>query len=669
MLPGQARLIRFVMLGVVIAVVVSVALNFRHPPPPLGPDRSASTESHSGPSKERSITDYEVRPLKSGQDVVLRAKKMTSRGEDNIQLEGVTLHFPYKAQGKEGIAEITSNECLYNPREERALFKGAVRLRTPEGFGLDADALSYDGPRQLAQTDTPFTFREGQTSGGGTGFIYDGHTGVLKVLANARLHEDNDQGGSEIRSQKATIDRGLQTALFEGDVEATQVQDVLNTTDLLVNFDEKSRAMTRAQALHGARVRMLGPQTALGPADRNAGSGERVMQGQKFDIWFGANRKLDKVINYGGDVIVHPGPKDSPEIKRLAADVLQFDFDAEGRLMDVVGLKNAQMTIDPVDGSTDPRRHRLMTCRHFKADFAADSGQMKQAEFSKDVVFTSGARRATAGEALFQSDRAPGGLVTLTENPQIEDSDQGSRLSAVTIEIAPESGNIAAHNQVRHVLSARKAGSKDTRAPEVETVATCREFRYESAHREAVYQHEALIRSGDDELRAAAVRIVGPDGARHLYADGDVVTLVSPRGKDKTQGPIDARARRMVYDEAARNIQYDGDVIMRQRDLVSHSPKSTVYLTGDAKDIDHVDAGEPVRIEQGTRTATGARGVYRASNRTFTLTGPDVTVRDAGGQSTRGRSLTFVMGDDTIQVDGREEVRTETVFRADRPLP
>jgi LPS export ABC transporter protein LptC len=666
MVPRRARQIQIAMLGVMAAVVVCVALTYRrHGSSPNDP--STDVSNHNDTKASVLNKDWVVYPLKD-RDVELRAEEMKSGEDKALDLSGVTLKFPYKAEGKSGIAQITSKKCLYNPGTQHADFSGDVKLRTPDGFELDTETLSYDSPRQLARTDSPFTFRRNNASGRGRGFVYDAPQGTLRILADAQVQsEDENRGPTEITSREAAYDRTRHTVLFIGDVKAHQGGDSLECTELLLDVDEQQHFVSHAGALKGAHLTLASQPSALGAAAESA-PGVRELIGNKMDFYFRTDRTLEKVVHYKGELVLHPGPRERPEVRRVAADVLQFDFGADGKLANVLGLTNVSMVVEPVTTKkADPRLQRTLTCRRFSAQIDPATGQLRQAEFVKDVVFASGPRRATAGHAVLVPTSPQSNLLTLTDSPEVLDPEQGSRLSAATIELLPEVGDLNAREQVRHVISPKAAGSKG-RGPDSETVATCREFHYDAAHHEAVYRKDALMRSATDELRAAEIRVFVPEGMRKVHATGDVVSLFLPR-KEKDPAPIDARAREMFWDEGARRIDYTGDVVMRQRDMITRSPKSIIYLNADGKDVDRIEAGEPVVVEQGKRSATGQHGVYRTAARTFTLVGPDVVVIDAEGQAVHGRSLTFQMADDTIHVDGREEVRTETVLHRDRALP
>jgi lipopolysaccharide transport protein LptA len=122
----------------------------------------------------------------------------------------------------------------------------------------------------------------------------------------------------------------------------------------------------------------------------------------------------------------------------------------------------------------------------------------------------------------------------------------------------------------------------------------------------------------------------------------------------------------MVYEESANRIVYTGDVEIRQGDILTRSPEAIVTLTKDGGAVDRLLAGEPVEVQQGVRRATGQRGTYTPASETLVLVGEKVVLQDVD-RRLEGRILTFEVGSDRIRVDGREEVRTEAVFKKKEP--
>jgi lipopolysaccharide export system protein LptA len=99
---------------------------------------------------------------------------------------------------------------------------------------------------------------------------------------------------------------------------------------------------------------------------------------------------------------------------------------------------------------------------------------------------------------------------------------------------------------------------------------------------------------------------------------------------------------------------------------VTLSPKAVVTLTKDGGDVEKLVAGDPVEVRQGVRKANGQQGTYTPADETLVLVGEPVVLQDVD-RRLEGRVLTFEVGGDRIRVDGREEVRTEAVFRRKEP--
>ena len=79
-------------------------------------------------------------------------------------------------------------------------------------------------------------------------------------------------------------------------------------------------------------------------------------------------------------------------------------------------------------------------------------------------------------------------------------------------------------------------------------------------------------------------------------------------------------------------------------------------------------AGAPVELRQGAKVARGDRATYTPADETLVLVGEKVVLEDAD-RRLEGRVLTFQSGSDRIRVDGRDEVRTEAVFKRVPPKP
>jgi lipopolysaccharide transport protein LptA/LPS export ABC transporter protein LptC len=621
--------------------------------------------------KNPQTTGLVYRSYKEGHERwVLQATGMRGKDGDSVVLEGVSFASKYMARGEPGTFTIAGDRCNYSEAQQRAVFRGNVRITTADGFELNTDSLTYRGDRGVARTDDAAKFRRKDVSGSSTGFDYDAEQGRLVLAEDVFIRvEDPDQPVAEIRSRRAVADKRKSTLRFIDDVDATQGGDRLKTQQLTLDFDPETQDLRRATAARGVDLRttgaaaMPGVRTALGSA-----RGARLLRSKRLDLRYRPDRTLQGATVVGsGDLTLLPGPGEKPEKRRLRAEFMDFGFDEQGRLAESSGRKAASMVVEPlVKGKGE-----VLTVKsdRYKAKLDPESGDPDSILFKGNVSFERGAQQATSERARFVG---KGSQLHLADNAQL--AQEGSQLTAWSISVGTESGDVDARRDVHHVLRGQKAAARPglLGGGEAPTVITSRDMKYDSASKTATYKNEALLRAGKDEVRAPMLVIVeDAGGARKLTASSGVVSLLHPRAsqpEEKPPAPVDGRAKTMLYEEAAGRLVYTDDVTLKQGDIVTRSPKATVTLTPDGRGVEKLVAGEPVEVQQESRRATGKQAVYTPANETVVLTGDDVEAVD-GLRTTRGRSLTFHVGDDTFLVDGREEGRTETILKKEPSPP
>jgi LPS export ABC transporter protein LptC/lipopolysaccharide transport protein LptA len=657
------RLARGALLALVILVSGSVAWTVRHRPARPQP---SPTPSASGPPTASRSENIVYRSFKGDKEAfVLNALKWVGEAQGDIRLQGVNLTFAYVAKGKPDTSTVTSDECFYNPAQQKAAFRGHVVVKTGDGFELKTDTLVYRGDKGIARTESPAEFSRKDFSGTSTGLVYLSQEGRIELPADVVLHlHDPDNQPMEIKSGSAVLEREKDTAAFEGGVTVTQGRDALKAGRLLVTFAGEERAVQRVEADEDVVIQSVGGQVP-GAKGFPGGSGPRELRGKRVDITVRPDRSLEQVFaGPDAELVVQSSPPDPPEKRRMQARFLTFRFDAQGRVEEVQAQKDAVFEGTPIAPSkAAPRK---LTSQSFVAKMDPATGDPREIEFVKDVVFTEGGRRASAQRGWFDGAKS---LLILKEDPEILDEEKGSELKAQAIDVGTKTGDIAARHSVRHVLRKRPGllGGKDEPA-----IMTSRFFDYAAETQTAKYREEALLRAGKDEVRAREIRFQeAGDGKRRLEAEGGVVSRLHPKDQGTTAKPaaaVEGRAKQMVYDESKRTVVYTGDVVIRQGDIQTKSPEATLHLTADGTGIETLEAGSPVDVRQGTRTAAGARGTYTPRDETMILQGDRVVLHD-GARDVEGRSLTFRVGDDSILVDGQQLERTQTVIRRESPKP
>jgi LPS export ABC transporter protein LptC/lipopolysaccharide transport protein LptA len=677
----MVRRIRMVLLGLVLVVGASVAFTFLRsrsavtatPEPPAPPE---------GPTSARADR-FEYKSFKGEKEGwFLRALSMVGQEQEDVRLRGVDLTFTYMAKGQPGKGRIVSDEALINPPQQRGNFKGHVVVTTEEGFELHTESLVYRGDKQLAKTDAPVQFKRKDVSGTSTGMTYDAAEGRLELLADVTLRiQDEDNPATDIKAAHALLVRPEGSMRFEGGVRLTQSGDVLTADRFEVDFGS-DQTIYRARAIENVVLDSTSGNVP-GTAPVPGGQGPRHLTCRKLDLWLRPDRSLEQAVAApDADLTMLPGPKDPREKRRLQARALTFRFDEQGHLYELEGQKDSAFDTDAIPPAKGvPRRLR---CQSFLARMNPATGDIKDIEFRREVVFEQAPQKATAENASYDE---ASGVLTLRQGPELVDDEQGSRLRAGAIDMNTRTSDFVARRDVHHVLRRKGGGQGLLMGGAEPALVTSAVMEYIDSTHTARYQQNALLRSGKDEIRAPEIRLQqnGPQGKWRLEASGGVVSFLHPH-RDSAKDPaskeapkgaadkardtstVEGRAKEMTYMEEGQKAVYKGDVSIRQGDIATRSPEATLNFTSDGSGIQTLVAGEPVEVQQGDRHASGARGTYTPQTETMILVGPKVTLKDPT-QQVEGRSLTFHVGDDRVLVDGQEQVRTLSVIRSRKEPP
>ncbi|MFN8094290.1 MAG: LPS export ABC transporter periplasmic protein LptC [Vicinamibacteria bacterium] len=676
MRPDRTRTVRRALLALVLVVSGAVAWSLRRASPTAPPPRPSASGAA---SQGTTVSDLSFMRFKEGsREISIRAREMLGREGEAQKLSGVEVSFPYATGGRSGTATITADECLYQADPMRASFKGNVKVRTDDGLELDTDGLKYWAKEQRLFSRDEVRFRRGPVSGSSNGMDYDEETGLV-LHAAVKIHMEDAAGPpADVESSQAVASK-QGTIEFNDGVVVRQGGRELTSVRLLLTLSEDRSYVERAAAIDEVFVRSGAGEAVPGaPA---AQSGTREMRCRRLNVAFRGKGvlKAASCVN-GASLDILPGTGDPPEKRRVTAPLLSYLFDEQGQLTGVEGVPGrltstrvppmAVLTSEPVPPATLPARR--VQSERFTATLDPASGLVRHATFEGGVRFSEPGRRASAQKAVLDD---AAGLVTLTGGePRVEDDAQGGDLRGKEIRIGTRSRAVSATDGVRHTIPRRaRGGAAGPALPlsgDEPTIVLCRQFDYDPATKSARYKDNALMRSGADEIRAPLIVVDQPgDGKGRLSATGGVQSTLHPKtkkGADKPAEPVSARSRELLYEEAARRVVYTGDVEIRQGDLITKSPEAIVLLGADGRTMEKLLAGSPVELRQGTKKANGERATYTPADETLVLVGEKVVLEDAD-RRLEGRVLTFQSGSDRIRVDGREEVRTEAVFKRQVP--
>ena len=677
--PRTVRRARTALLVLVIGVGVSIAFTFLR-------SRSAVTATPEpspppeGPAAARA-DQFEYKSFKGDKEgYILHARQMVGQEQEDVHFKGVDLNFSYVSKGQPARGRIVADEALINLTQQKGNFQGHVVVTTEDGLELHTESLLYRGDKQLAKSDAPVQFKRKDVSGTSTGMVYDAQEGRLELLADVNLRiQDQDNPPTDITAAHAVLVRPQGSMRFDGGVKLTRPTDVLTAERFEVDFGS-DQTIYRARAIENV-VLDTTSSSVPGTATVPGGSGPRHLTCHKLDLWLRPDRSLEQAVAApDGDLTLRPGPKDPPEKRRLQARALTFRFDEQGHLYEVEGQKDSAFDTDPIPPAKGVPRH--LRCQSFLARMNPATGDIRDVEFRREIVFEQAPQKATAENASYDG---ASGVLTLRQGPEMVNDEEGSRLRAGAIDVNTRTNDMTARRDVHHILKRKGEGQGLLMGGPEPALITSTLMEYTDSTKTARYTQNALLRSGKDEIRAPDIRLQqsGTEGKWRLEATGGVVSFLHPRretAKDATEAPkaspapvrdtaaVEGRSKEMTYSEEGQQAVYNGDVVIRQGDIVTKSPEATLNFTSDGGGIKTLVAGEPVDVLQGDRRASGARGTYAPQAETMTLVGPKVVLKDPT-QEVEGRTVTFHVNDDRVLVDGQEQVRTLSVIRNKKEPP
>jgi lipopolysaccharide export system protein LptA len=670
MKPQQrTKAIRRALLAVALAVVVAVVLSLRRSPPPApGPSPTAA------PAGATTAEELVYRRIVDGKERgIVRAKAMVGQDKEGTRLKAVDATFAHLYEGKEGTTRVVADECLYDAEKQKASFQGNVVVTTTEGLELRSPSLVYNGTKELVKSEDAVEFSKGKVSGRSLGLEYEAKAGLLSMAKDVFIRVAHAEGApTEIRSGSATASKLEAIMRFDSGVEITRGDQRLTAQKLTLNLSPDLAFVYRAVAVDEVELATGGPQ-AGGGASPLGGDTRRVLRGRKLDAWFNDETHEIREAMAGPDASLEMAGGKGGDDRSLSARFINLKFDPEGRLAELAGLRDAVLVTTP-SGKAKASGGRTVRCFTVIGRTDPKTGAIQSMDFQGGVEIVEPKRRATAHDAHYEE---KGQLLSLATEARVVDEAQGSDLRADGIELRGKSGDLSARENVRHLVAPRSKTGPFGDRPDRAWQMTSRLFDYDATTRKGRYQEKALLRVGDDEVRAPVIVIeeVLPGQRKLTASGGGVVSVLHPRSEEKEKPerqvrrkPIETRSEDMTYEEALGTVVYKGDVEVRQGDMITHSPEATAYLGADGSRLKSVVAGEPVEVRQGQRRAHGTKGTYNPETETLVLVGDKVVLEDPK-QKVQGRSLTFRTGDDTILVDGREVDRTESVFRREPGPP
>jgi len=375
------------------------------------------------------------------------------------------------------------------------------------------------------------------------------------------------------------------------------------------------------------------------------------------------------------------GPKDT---MTLSARKFVAHIGSDGRLDQLVGRSGVQ--IRRTSGNSAPQN---VTANEMTAKFDAH-GEWETVDETGDVRFQQADRVATAARATVSR---PTDTVLLAGSPVISDAMSRTTANAVTINQA--SGEFHANgNVISTYIADKQNDSVGLGSGAAHVSADSLAGSMSAGH--VTYSGHARLWQGDSVLDSEQIQIWRDE--KKLIASGHVVAvfpqasgpLASLPGSPPKPSASNAPAKPTLWKISALSLTYWADqgkahleggvtAISDQGSLESRTLDAFLEPTNAtatappgaapaaaARQLSRVLAQGNVVVREGDRRGMAEQAEYIAADGKFTLSGGQPTLVNAASDTTRGRSLTFFVANDTILVDSQEGSRTVTTHRVEK---
>jgi lipopolysaccharide export system protein LptA len=623
------------------------------------------------------------------------AKIVTAEGEVRIDLEANT---PAAA----------ASAATPSSQSSAAETRNLIHVKT--------SGLTFNENTGIAQTKAAIEFRLPEASGSAVGATYDSHGGVLMLKSAVKI-TSTGQRQATITGQSAVITKSpskvvVQYAKLEEPQRTLSADKVTafmrddNTVDRIVGTGNLHASSTgpKAAEINAAEgeLQMAGANLARSgilsggvtfaskgesPADGKAGKvllsvgpANHVTKARAEDsvqLKQGAAGKAQELHAAVLDVFIKNGKKieravtsaGPAEIVReqatgkttISAGHFETTFNDQNRPVSLYGTPDAKI-VDTVSGKPD----RILTSRELTAKFN-DKGEIVSADQSGDFHYQEGTQTATADRAKYAAAEE---TILLTGSPRIVDS--GATLTADSIQLNRKTRNAVAQDNVKTTytnMTAQPTGAMLASSDPIHVTGSS--VNFSSATGVARYT-KARLWQGPNIVEAPTINF--DRNKRSLQAQGSqsgqVASVFVQKDKNGKLTPVNVTSDKLSYVDSERKAVFSGNVIVRTQDTTIDSDTVQVILlprknqaeTQSASQLDRIESQGDIKIQQGSRKATGTRLIYTAAEEKMVLTGTPnkrPSIFDAERGQITGDSLTFFTHDGRVLVGDGETSQTQ----------
>jgi lipopolysaccharide export system protein LptA len=619
------------------------------------------------------------------------AKVVTAEGEVRIDLEAVSASTtpgqPSAAETK-NLIHVKTSGLTFNENTGIAQTKAAIEFRVPEGNGSAVGAtydshggvltlksavrLTSTGPRKATITGQSATITKNPSkvvmqsarveelqrviSADKVAVFLGDDNNIARVVGSGNLHAVSTGAKSfEISAPEGELEMAganqAQRGILSGGVTFASKGDSPaegKAGKILLTFGAENR-LSKARAQDSVQLKQ-------GPAGKS-----QELHAVALDVSVKDGRRLEKAVTSGGPAEIVR--EQAPGKTTISAGHFEAVFNDQNRPVSLYGTPDAKI-VDTAPGKPD----RILTSRELTARFN-DKGEIISADQTGDFHYQEGTQTASAERAKYA---AADETILLSGLPRVIDANQGITLTADSIQLNRKTRNASAQDNVKTTyskMSAQPGGAMLGSADPIHVTGSSATMN--SATGVARYT-KARLWQGPNIVEAPTISF--DRTKRSLQAQGGqgghVASVFVQKDKNGKLTPVNVTSDRLSYVDADRRAVFSGNVVVRAQDVTISSATVQVILlpnksqaqTQAASQLDHIEAQGDIKIEQGSRKATGNQLVYTAADEKMVLTGTSErlpSIFDAERGQISGDSLTFFTHDGRVLVGSGETSKTE----------
>ncbi|HYE84952.1 MAG TPA: LPS export ABC transporter periplasmic protein LptC [Vicinamibacterales bacterium] len=634
------------------------------------------------------------------------------QGGDAVQLKGkdqdLRVEYQIQTTNKDGETVLRGAKIMVNNRggrnyvvtgdqafigKENASFdvRGNVRMETDDGLVATSQQATYTDAEKMVRIPGEVRFSQGRMSGSGIGFTFDEQRDVMWILdkADVKFAAEKNLGPMAFTAGAFGYARRDRYMRFEKTMHMERDNQIIDAESAMVRMFPDRDDADYVELRNNARVTGSGTDSALksmsardinldymddGRTLQNAtlaGSGEiqvaskngalQKLAGDFMDIGMDPDGSLRHLSTRDRVVVTLPATQEYPA-RTIRANAMVAAGNANG----IREMKFSE-GVEYREPGPKAQAGRTVRARNLEAALVAANGTLAEAKFVGNVDFTDGPLHATSGEARYAVEA--GTLALYGQSPHVESD--ALTIDAAAIDVTLNPRRMTAKGNVRSTLLPPKkpaAGVVETRRPALLTDSEAvnvisNEFTYDETTRKAEYKGQTRLLQGLTTINATNLTLDELKG--DLTATGKVVTnLAIASGKPVEGGapakPMIARAETFTYSDQTRTATYSTTAQLDGDQGHLSAGQLELQLAKTENTLQKLEATTAVTAIVDRRTVKGTRLTYTQAEEKYFFTGAPVTMVDAECKETSGKTLTFWKGSDRVQVDGNNEVRTQT---------